>query len=157
MPQLQLKHSTSSQRLLGKHDKRCCGVCPLAFQNCSKISALLMPSTADSTRITAYSPMWGSTRTSPKSKQRSQHLHEVSTAHSRLAHQMQANRQKPSSSRLLKRNTGSRMNCNQLSKTLDVEQQRQSYAAYGQSERQRSAEARTAPPSPAHVLGQHLI
>jgi hypothetical protein len=54
-----------------------------------------MPSTADSTRITAYSPMCASTRTSPKSKQRSQHLHEVSTAHSRLAHQMQATRQKP--------------------------------------------------------------
>ena len=33
--------------------------------------------------------------------------------------------------RLLKRNTG--MCFNQLSKTLDVEQQRQSYAAYGLS------------------------
>jgi hypothetical protein len=48
------------------------------------------------------------------------------------------------------------MNCNQLSKTLDIEQQRQSYAAYGQSERQKSAKARTAPPSPAHDLGRLL-
>ena len=31
-----------------------------------------------------------------------------------------------------------------------VEQQRQSYAAYGQSERQKSAKARTAPPQPKH-------
>jgi hypothetical protein len=42
------------------------------------------------------------------------------------------------------------MNCNQLSKTLDIEQQRQSYAAYGQSERQKSANARTAPPQEKH-------
>ena len=48
------------------------------------------------------------------------------------------------------------MNCNQLSKTLDIEQQRQSYAAYGQSERQKSAKARTAPPSPAHDSGRLL-
>jgi len=56
--------------------------------------------------------------------------------------------------RLLKRNTG--MNFNQLSKTLDVEQQRQSYAAYGLSERQKSAKARTAPPSLAHALSLSL-
>ena len=78
-PQLTAHRPEASlQRLLGEYDTRICGVCPLAFPGCRlNTTAVLMPSSADSPRISNHTSPHAKTLAPSRRKQLNTHASHI--------------------------------------------------------------------------------